>query len=391
MSLFPQFFILFFALLVASTAPAFAASQADYQTKLKQVQQRVDEIQKSIAVKQAQRGVQIGALKKSEIEIAQIAGQMRKAGDQSLLAKRELDTLTNRAIELTQTLDKHRQSLNLQLITAYQTGRTPRIQLLLSQRDPALISRMFTYYDYFNRARQREITRALKLLEELAAVRQQQLHVTRQLRDSHKALENQHARMQQVRKHRRVTIAKLETSLSSDGSKLSGFLHDQRDLEQLLEQLNQLFMDIPPPPLERVPFRSMKRKLPWPTPGTLIARYNTLKGIANLRWKGMLIGAKRGNNVRTIYHGQVAFADWMNGFGLVLIIDHGEGYMSIYANNQELRKSQGEWVTPGEIIATVGDSGGQSKSGVYFEIRRNGRPINPHSWVKKSIKSVSNQ
>ena len=389
--MFSRLIIQIFVLAVSLIEPVIADSQSDYQAKLKQIQQRVDAIQISIAARQTRRGKEIGELKKSEKEIASIVKHMRNTGEQSQQAQRELDILSSRSNELSQALENHRQSLNLQLKTAYQTGRTPRIQLLLSQRDPALISRMFNYYNYFNRARQKEIDQALTLLSELAAVRQKQSQVTKRLHESHKALQAQHATMQQARERRRATITKLETALSDDGSKLSHLLQDQRDLEQLLDQLNRLFADIPPPPLERKPFHSMKRKMPWPTPGTLKARYNSLKGTANLRWKGMFIGAEMGNNVRAIHHGQVAFADWMNGFGLILIIDHSDGYMSIYANNQELRKSQGEWVTAGEIIATVGDSGGHSKSGVYFEIRRNGRPINPHSWVKKSIKSVSIQ
>ncbi len=391
MSLSFRPFTLFLALIAVPVAPSNAAGQAEYESRLAQIQKQVSAIQKSIEIRQTQRGVEIGALKKSEVEIASIAQQMRATGELSRRAQGELDVLGSRASSLTQEADKHRQSLNRQLKTAYQTGRTPRIQLLLSQRDPALISRMYNYYNYFNRARQKEITRALALLNELAEVRQNQLQVTRRLRKSHDALKAQHTAMQGARANRHTMIAKLEASLSSDDSKLSSLLQNQRDMEQLLEQLNRLFAEIPPSPLERVPFRSMKKKLPWPTPGTLKARYNSLKGTANLRWKGMFIGAKMGNNVRAIYHGQVVFADWMNGFGLILIVDHGEGYMSIYANSRELRKSQGEWVTPGEIIATVGDSGGLSKSGVYFEIRRNGEPINPQNWVKKSIKSVSIQ
>jgi septal ring factor EnvC (AmiA/AmiB activator) len=385
----PIFQILFLA--ISLIEPTIADSKSDYQAKLKQIQQRVDAIQKSISAQQTRRGKEIGELKNSEKEIASIVKHMRNTSKQSQQAQRELEILTSRSNDLSLALENHRQSLYLQLKTAYQTGRTPRIQLLLSQRDPALISRMFNYYNYFNQARQKEIDQALTLLSELAEVRQKQSQVTTRLHRSHKVLQAQHATMQQAREKRRATIVKLETALSAEGSKLSHLLQDQRDLEQLLDQLNQLFADIPPPPLERKPFHSMKKKLPWPTPGTLKARYNSLKGIANLRWKGMFISAEMGNNVHAIHHGQVAFADWMNGFGLILIIDHGEGYMSIYANNQELRKSQGEWVAAGEVIATVGNSGGQSKSGVYFEIRQNGRPINPHSWVKKSIKSVSIQ
>ena len=148
----------------------------------------------------------------------------------------------------------------------------------------------------------------------------------------------------------RDEVAALGKSFNQMASQLQAADEKQRELESLLRQLKEILADIPPPPLERKPFKSMRGKLPWPAVGRLVAKYNSLKGTANLRWKGMFIGAKLGNNVRAIYHGRVAFADWMNGFGLILLIDHGDGYMSIYANCQELHKSQGEWVQPGDII-----------------------------------------
>ena len=382
-----------FCLLLALTSAlcfttATADSESEYQAKLKKIQKQVDGIQKSIAKQQAKRGKEVSALKSSELEIAAIAKQMRTIGSKSKQAQSELDKLNTRENGLTQNISKHRDSIDLLIKTAYQTGRTPRIQLLLNQQDPALISRMFTYYNHFNLARQKEIEHALELLGELATVREAQLVATQKLQDAHASLKTQHTSMQEARKNRRKTLAKLEKSLSSDSGRLAELQQNQRDLEKLLDQLNKVFAEIPAHPLEKKPFKKLKGKLPWPTIGKLKAKYNSLKGTASLRWKGMFIGAKRGNNIRAIYYGQIAFADWMNGYGLMLIIDHGGGYMSIYANNEELHKTQGEWVTPGELIATVGDSGGQSSSGVYFEIRRKGRPINPHSWVKKSIKSV---
>lgn len=385
------FFIVLSLFLPITAWPVYADSEVEYRARLKQIRQQVSAIQKSIATKQAQRGKGISALKKSELEIAAIAQRMRDIDEQSQQAQDEFDQLDNHSQQLTTVLEVHQYSLNQQIKAAYQTGRTPHIQLFLNQQNPALISRMFSYYDYFNRARQIEIDKALALLEELQTVHQEKLRVTQRLKDTRSKLQKQHAAMQRASEKRRASISKLEKRLSKDSGRLSVLLKDQQDLAQLLEQLNQVFADLPPPPLERKPFKSMKGKLPWPAVGTLKAKYNDTKDGDSRRWKGMLIGAKIGSDVHAIYHGQIAFADWMNGFGLILIIDHGDNYMSIYANNQTLYKTQGEWVAPGELIATVGNSGGQHKGGIYFEIRRKGQPINPHRWVKKSIKSVSIQ
>ena len=382
------------ALFISIVALLFAThvdSATQYQVQLKRVQEKIAAIQKSIATKQSQRGKLANELKQSELEIASIAGRMLDLSTQSQHSQRELHKLDKRLAELLPALRRHRQSLKKLVQVAYQTGRTPRIQLFLNQQDPALISRMLNYYDYFNRARQNKIEQTLALLDELQQVRDERVRINQKLEDTYEILHKQQASMQQARAKRRASIAKLGQSLHRDNNLLSKLRQDQQDLEQLIGQLNQVLADTPSLPLERKPFKSMRGKLPWPVTGPLRAHYNNAKGTTGLRWKGMLIGAKTGSEVRAIYHGRVAFADWMNGFGLIAIIDHSDGYMTIYANNRTLRKTQGEWVKPGEVIATTGDSGGQSSAGTYFEIRRNGRTVNPHSWVKKSIKPASIQ
>ena len=371
------------------------ASDADngaaYQARLDALNKQVAKIQRSMQKRQTERGETSKALKASELEVARVAKALGRISRQSRDGKARLTALAGREQDLQAQLDTHQTQLVRQLRAAYQTSRTPRVKVMLSQEDPALVSRILAYYNAFNAARQRSIATATGLLDELSVVRSEQETVNARLQASLQELERSHADMQRVRAERKTALLAIEKSLENDAKRLKKLHLDQRELENLLEQLNAALAEIPPPPLERKPFKSMRGKLPWPTRGTLKARYNTRKGAADLRWKGMFIGAKTGTRVRAIYHGQVAFADWMNGFGLILIVDHGDGYMSIYANAESLHKSQGEWVRPGDVIATAGDSGGQKSSGVYFEMRRDGQPINPHRWVKKSIKSVSIQ
>ncbi|MEM7294989.1 MAG: peptidoglycan DD-metalloendopeptidase family protein, partial [Pseudomonadota bacterium] len=319
------------------------------------------------------------------------AGRVRQHSAASETAQRELVALDEQALEVAERMEQHRSTLYQQINVAYKSSRTPRVQMLLNQQDPAQLSRMLTYYDRFNKARQRHIKIAIELLDELDTVRRDQRTTAERLEQSLTKLESEQQALINRRKQRKATLVGIEKKLGNDQQRLAKLQVDQRELEELMQQLSEILAEIPPPPLERKPFKSMRGKLPWPAVGTLRAKYNSLKGTANLRWKGMFIGAKLGNNVRAIYHGRVAFANWMNGFGLILIIDHGDGYMSIYANCQELHKTQGEWVVPGDLIATVGDSGGQKTSGVYFEMRSQGEPINPHRWVKKSIKFVAVQ
>ncbi|MEM7207755.1 MAG: peptidoglycan DD-metalloendopeptidase family protein [Pseudomonadota bacterium] len=380
-------FILTFAVVFSAAADNGAA----YQAKIEALKKQITKIQSTISKRQSQQGDLTNELKKADKAIAAIAGRIRKAGEDSRTAKNELERLNQREGVLHEQLEQQRDLLNRQLKVAYQSSRSSRAQMLLNQQDPAMVSRMLAYFDAFNQARAARMQEVSTLINELTVIQAQQRETTERLDAALAMLQAEQAALKNTRDVRSATLKKLEKKLSSDKTRLGKLEHDQRELELLLQQLNTVLADIPAAPLEKKPFKSMRGKLPWPAVGSLKAKYNSKKANTHLRWKGMFIGAKLGNNIRAVYHGRVAFADWMNGFGLIMIVDHGDGYMSIYANAQELRKSQGEWVSPGEIIATVGDSGGQKNSGVYFEMRRNGDPINPHRWVKKSIKFVSVQ
>ena len=150
--------------------------------------------------------------------------------------------------------------------------------------------------------------------------------------------------------------------------------------------LGELLADIPLGPSDSRPFKQQKGKLPWPASGAFLASYGEPRKQGGLKWNGVLISSKHGTPVRAISHGRIAFADWLQGFGFITIIDHGEGYMSLYGHNETLVKQAGDWVNAGEVIATSGDSGGQPMPGVYFEIRSRGKPVNPGNWCSRKAK-----
>jgi septal ring factor EnvC (AmiA/AmiB activator) len=140
-----------------------------------------------------------------------------------------------------------------------------------------------------------------------------------------------------------------------------------------------MLVDIPAEADGQQPFHSRKGKLRWPARGRLAQRFGAPRS-GGLRWRGVMIEAQEGGEVRAVSQGRIAFSDWMRGFGLLLIIDHGDGYMSLYGHNQTLYKEVGEWVDTGEVVALLGASGGRTESGLYFEMRHKGRPINPVHW-----------
>ena len=151
-----------------------------------------------------------------------------------------------------------------------------------------------------------------------------------------------------------------------------------------MDELKALLAEFPAESSQR--FSAVRGQLAWPVPGRLVNDYGQPRA-GSLRWNGVLVGAESGTSVRSLYYGRVVFADWLAGMGLLLVIEHGEGYMSLYGHNEALLKEAGDWVEPGERVALVGDSGGQGTPGLYFEIRRAGEPQNPHRWIKKSLAS----
>jgi septal ring factor EnvC (AmiA/AmiB activator) len=213
--------------------------------------------------------------------------------------------------------------------------------------------------------------------------------------------------LQESKAARRQILVKLGAEIKTKQQRLEALLQDERNLSELVIKLRRALAAIPPEPApvpppalstpsappssaratgpappEGAPFVRYKGRLSWPARGKITARYGSSRQVGALTWRGVMIGAEEGGEVKAIYRGRVAFADWLRGFGLLIIIDHGDGYMSLYGHNQNLAKGVGDWVERGDVIATVGNSGGEDSAGLYFEIRHNGVPDNPLQWCR---------
>jgi septal ring factor EnvC (AmiA/AmiB activator) len=219
---------------------------------------------------------------------------------------------------------------------------------------------------------------ALEKVKSRIAAETKQLEKLRNRRLSEKeALEEKH-------RQRGTLVAKIGVELKDKDQRLQVMLKDEKELARLLGVLAEALQDIPAESGESQHFASLKGKLKWPTKGKLTEQFGSKRRVANLRWQGVMIKAKEGAKVRAVSHGRVAFADWLRGYGLLIIIDHGDGYMSLYGHNQSLYKETGDWVEAGDAIAIVGESGGQQKTALYFEIRHLGKPIDPEKWCRQS-------
>jgi len=373
--------------LLLLAAPGYAGASVDgdgQRARLAQLQERIQHILNELQSSQARQQALQQELQKMERRIAESARSLHLLGQRLDRQKQQLAELEAQRRLQRQQLSRQRRLLADQLLAAYAMGRQQRLKILLNQQEPGMVSRILVYYDYLNQARMALVEQAGEMLERLqqteAAIRDEQqrsLELQARERQEKQLLES-------ARELRLQLVAALDQEIRSKSEALKRTQQDAQRLQQLIERLRERRL---PPELAledgaRKRFRALKGKYDWPVKGRLIARFGTRKA-GNLKWDGVMISAPEGRTVRAIQGGRVAFADWLRGFGLLLIIDHGDGYMTLYGNNQSLFRETGEWVEAGEPVALVGSSGGHSNSGLYFGIRHNGRAVNPIKWCRR--------
>lgn len=360
-----------------------------YQEKLDRLQQSILNIQKHLKETRGHRGNTLTELQQLESKISNNARALKKTEDEIKTINTRI-ARTRKNLELLNTqLKKQKFILGEQLRAAYALGAQQNMKMLLNQQDPAEMGRIQAYFDYLNRARQTEIQQFIKTIE---SKQQQEQELSSSLNSQKSALETrkkQTRALQKQRLQRNQLLAQLDEKIKNQEQTLTGLEASRNKIEDLLHSLGQILADIPAAPGEDRPFKQQKGKLPWPVKGPFIAHYGQKRNQGDLKWNGVLIGSSYGTPVRAISHGRIAFSDWLQGFGFITIVDHGDGYMSLYGHNESLFKQAGDWVTAGEVIATTGDSGGQPDPGLYFEIRSRGKPIDPQEWCSSKARHVA--
>jgi septal ring factor EnvC (AmiA/AmiB activator) len=303
--------------------------------------------------------------------------------------RRQLAAGRAREVELRADMERanaelaaHRAALEWQLRLAYATGREEWLRLALTQQDPLALSRRVVYYGYITRQRStllQQVQTQLQTLETAAAALREQMTALAELATRQEARLGELSTARQVRAR---AVQTLERDLDSRQEKVARLRRDARSLSELMDRLErerQAPAGSAAPFPDTAPARQLKD---LPLRGRMVARFGQPRAGGLLRWDGLMLAAPAGSEVRAVRGGRVVYADWLPGMGLLLVVDHGGGYMSLYGHNQDLRKQVGEPVVQGEVISRVGDSGGQSNPGLYFEVRRNGKPIDPRGWVR---------
>lgn len=320
-------------------------------------------------------------LRDSEQRLGSLNREMTENREAIDATRSELAQLQARRTELEARLDQQRAHIAEQLRAVWRQGREPEIKLLLNQEDPQTVARSLAYHRYILRARQERVEAFRTTLGELEEVAESIENRNAELESRRETLAAQRDVELALQAERARVMASLDADIVDRNRRLERLQQERAELEQLLEALERAALELALPADAR-PFTEARGELDWPVPGKRANSFGGARGSGDLRWQGINLLAEAGTPVRAIHHGRVVYADWLRGLGLLLILDHGDGYMSLYGHNQSLLREVGEWVKAGTPVSTVGTSGGLQSPALYFEIRQQGKPVDPVNWCR---------
>ncbi len=388
------------ALLLLPVAAAWGAqSPGAAKEELQQLRSRIDALKQELAAAEESKSEAADALRASERAISDANRKLAELNEKAEAGNGELGELRRQS---EQNADAVRRQQALQarwLYERYVSGVPEPLKLLLSGENPARIARDLHYYAHLLRARGEHIANLRQSLAQLNDLEQRTREKMAEVNAIAAEQQAQRKRLEQEKQVRAKMLAGISKDVERQRREISTLKRDENRLTQLIERLNRIIARTPPPKPpaapaprlhnERVPtkrteidsFAELKGKLALPVRGELLNRYGSPRSDGGLTWRGLFIAARSGEQVRAIAPGRVVFADWLRGFGNLLILDHGDGYMSLYGYNETLYKQVGQSIAGGEVVAAVGNSGGSADSGLYFEMRHQGRPFDPLTWV----------
>ena len=367
--------IALFLLLAFPASAQDAPSEAD----LRRLGEAIAAVQARIDEARGERGVLERQLDETERALAAAAQELRAVEQRIAAQEARLEDLRARQAALQAAKTEQQALIARYLRAAWLSGRQEYLKLLLNQENLDASARTLRYYRYFTEARAARIARWNATLEQLARLQADTQDAALALRQSRDELATRRAALETGRLERLALLDQLDLVLAESGSELARLQREREEVQVLIEELNRAITGLSPDARQQ-PFAEVKGSLPWPVDGEPLNRFGARHELGDLTWQGINLAAAPGSEVRAIHHGRVVYAGWFSGSGLLLIIDHGDGYMSLYAHNQALYKEVGDWVASGETVAAAGDTGGRRESGLYFEIRHEGRSQDPAQW-----------
>ena len=353
--------------------------------ELENVREKISDLKKSMDKRAADRDRVTGDLQKAEVQISEKRVRLKEIERQKQFSERRKAEIEDKLTVREAELEVESSQLAAQVRAAYTSGSQERIKLLLNQQDPATTGRMMVYYRFLSDYRGENIEKVSAIIAELAELHEKASEEERRLSGLARARYAELVELNSQQEKRQTLLVTLKSKIEQEGNEIERLAAEEKDLSRLIAELTSILSDYPIRSEE--PFSQLKGKLTWPVAGNLLHDFGQPRARGRLKWNGVVLAAPRGREVRAVYHGRVVFADWLAGMGLLVIVDHGEGFMTLYGYNETILKSGGEWVAPGDVIATVGDSGGQQQASLYFEIRLGTQPINPRRWITRRPKS----
>ena len=386
-----------FLLLILFAGSVLASINAR-QSELSDLRDRIEQLKNELERAAGDRAEAADALKDSERNISEVNRALRNLRDQERRLNQELDRLAQSTREHEMRLwEQERQLAELARQRYFQRG-SDAASLLLGGHDPARIQRDLEYFAYIGRARSELIAAHRQTLDQLARLRLQTEQKRAKLDGIKSERLSQRQALEKEKQTRQALLGQLSEQIRQQRREIDTLMRDEQRLTRLIERLRRA---MPPPTrtpsrpprperqvdqvadasLASLDFPKLRGKLALPVAGEIIAQFGQKRDGGGPSWKGVFIRAGNGQNVRAVGTGQVVFADWLRGFGNLIIVDHGDGYLSLYSNNESLYKQPGDNVRAGDVIATVGNTGGQESTGLYFELRHQGKPFDPMTWV----------
>ena len=369
---------LLFALLAASSA--FANTAHDTAAKLERLNAEMRELEKSVESRVGERASLQRTLRQDEREIARIAASQREVAQRIASLTARVSSLGNDQQQLSDQIAQERSLLIRLIREQYRQGRQPRAKLLLGDADAQAFDRMLHYYDHLSGLLKQRVVEYQRMLSQFDQNTTALSESQASLRSQESSLSRQENDLKQAYQKRLKTLDTIEKSIGDKRSLLAKLTEDRKQLEQLLieieRSLAENLVDIDVPSITK-----RKGSLDWPITGKLALKFGSQK--STLSRDGVFISSVSGQPVKVVHAGRVVFSEWLRGYGLLLIVDHGEGYLSLYGHNQSLLRNTGDWVQTGETVALTGRSGGYDQSGLYFSMRRDGKSFDPSAWLQQ--------
>lgn len=372
--------------------PLHAAPKANPED-LKQLRHRIEALQKELTSKEESRSEAADALRESEQAISGASRKLAELTQEQHAANGTLNQLQTRSGQVRSNIDTQQLQLSKLLYRQYVGGQQEYLRLLLNQQDPNQIARELHYYSYLSRAHVESINALRASLEQLDALTRESRNKSLEIAAIQAEQARQKKHLEQEKTEHKKLLARISLQVEQQRREIGKLKRDEERLSRLVERIGKLLAQkkrstplsnssLPDASTDGDPFAALKGRLSLPVRGELTNRFGSPRSDGGMTWKGLFIRSPSGEEVKAIAGGRVVFADWLRGFGNLMIVDHGGSYMSLYGNNEIIYKQVGDTIRGGDTIAAVGNSGGNADSGLYFELRHQGKPFDPLNWVR---------